>query len=378
MDYIVRLPALELKDRICELELIDIPLLLDHEVFETIRHLFPVLTRLQLWPSYETGRVFPSRFLGGSAPRLQTLILHSIPFPDFPTLLLSATSLVHLHLWNIPSCYISPKAIVTGLSALTRLEELTIEFGCVGDQRTVPPPPPSTRTLLPVLTKLRLKWTNEYLENFVARIDAPLLDNLEITFFCQLELDAAHWQLTQFISRTSQFKTHEEARLVFSDEDISVTLPQTSDGAPNLKLTILGQWPYCRLFSLTQVCSSSFPQALIPAVERLYILEDGVWDVDGNWRFYNDNSDWLELLHPFTAVKVLYVSSEFTPCISFALQELVGEGVTEVLPALQTLFMAIPLPSGPLQEIIGQFVAARQIAGHPVSISPWEGRVGDR
>ena len=381
VDNIFTLAALEHKDRITELELFDIPPSLDHEVFEAIRHPFPVLTCLQLWPRYETRPVFPSWFLGGSAPRLQTLILHSISFPEFPTLLLSATSLVRLHLWNIlptlVSSYVSPEEMVTGLSALTSLDELVIEFGYIGDQKRVHLHP-STRTLLPALTKLRLKWTNGYLENLVARIDAPLLDNLEITFFRQLEFDTP--QLNQFISRTPKFKTQYETRLVFSDKDISVTVPQTSDGALNLQLGILGTWPYWGVLSLAQVCSSSFPQALIPAVERLYILENGVWDTDNNWRLYSDSSDWLELLHPFTAVKDLYVSSEFTSCITFVLQELVGERVTEVLPALQTLFLAKPLPlaSGPLQEIIEQFVAARQIAGHPIAISRWEGKVGDR
>ena len=91
-----------------------------------------------------------------------------------------------------------------------------------------------------------------------------------------------------------------------------------------------------------------------------------------HWQDDIENSQWLELLHPFTAVKDLYISQEFTPRIAPALQELVGERVTEVLPALQTLFLEEPLPSGPVQETIGQFVAARQLAGHPIAVSRWE------
>lgn len=53
------------------------------------------------------------------------------------------------------------------------------------------------------------------------------------------------------------------------------------------------------------------------------------------------------------------------------LQELVGERVTEVLPALQTLFLDEPILSE-AQEAIGEFVAMRQLAGRPVAISCWK------
>jgi hypothetical protein len=66
-------------------------------------------------------------------------------------------------------------------------------------------------------------------------------------------------------------------------------------------------------------------------------------------------------------VKSLYVSREFTPHIAPALQELVEE-----LPALQTLFLEEPFPSGPVQETIEHFVAARQVDSHPIAVSRWE------
>jgi hypothetical protein len=60
------------------------------------------------------------------------------------------------------------------------------------------------------------------------------------------------------------------------------------------------------------------------------------------------------------------------PHIAAALKELVGERVTEVLPALQTLVLEEPLPSGPVRETIERFVAARQLAGRPIVIYRWE------
>ena len=68
-------------------------------------------------------------------------------------------------------------------------------------------------------------------------------------------------------------------------------------------------------------------------------------------------------------MKDLCISSEFTPRIAPALKELVGEGAIEALPALQTLFLEKPLPSGHVQGIIGQFVAVRQLAGRPIVVS---------
>jgi hypothetical protein len=106
-------------------------------------------------------------------------------------------------------------------------------------------------------------------------------------------------------------------------------------------------------------------------VEHLF-LETGSWRHD--WQDDFENSQWLEFLHPFAAVKSLYISRRLAQRIAPALQELVGEGVTEVLPALKTLFFEEPLPSGRVKKAIGQFVAARQLASRPIAVCRWEGK----
>jgi len=107
----------------------------------------------------------------------------------------------------------------------------------------------------------------------------------------------------------------------------------------------------------------------LPTVENLrlgafakYLYPDLVWKNDV------ENGQWLELLRPFTAVKNLYLSEEIQPGISSALQELVRGGTTEVLPSLQNIFLARFKPSGAFQEVIGQFVSARQLSGHPIAV----------
>jgi hypothetical protein len=365
--------ALERNDRVCRIDLWPgyVPNSQWEKLFAAMQHPFPELTRLQFHCEArdEIAPVFPNSFLGGSAPRLQSLILGGIPFPGLPKLLRSAIYLVTVELSHIPhSGYFPPEAMVTGLSVLTRLEKLVIGFDspqCRPDRKSRrPPPPPPTRTLLPVLTTFQFKGVGEYLEELVARIDVPLLNDLEITFFHQLVYDTP--QLTQFISRTPKFNAYNGACVVFSELEVRITLSQTSD--ETLKLGILSNQSEWQLSSLAQIRSSFFPQGLLHTVEDLRILENEYWRPD--WQEDIESNQWLELLHPFIAVKDLHMSQEFVPRITEALLELIaGENVTEVLPALRSVFFEEPLPLGPIQDAIGQFVAARQLAGHPITVS---------
>ena len=343
--------ALERNDRVCELDLINFPSLETENGLAEMQQPFPELRHLRL----NTSRTIPASFLGGSAPRLQTLHLCHIPFPSLPNLLLSATHLVHLTLRSIPhSGYVSPKSMLSCLSVLTRLETFEIGFNnreSRPDQRSQDPSL-LTRTLLPLLNYFRFHGVSEYLEVLVAWIDSPLLDTLIISFD-QLMFNTP--QLTQFINRTPKFKAHDQARVVFHPEpDVWVNLPQKFGGRLHLEVACS---PSHQLLSLVQLCSSSFPPAFISSVEHLYIVEGVLWAARFKGDIKSRPTRWLELFHFFSAVKNLYISRYFAPYIARALQELVGERVTEVLPALQTLF----LEESPLQEAIGQFVAARQL-----------------
>ena len=135
-------------------------------------------------------------------------------------------------------------------------------------------------------------------------------------------------------------------------------------------LRISCRQPDWQLSSLTQICSSSFPEAFIPTVERLYIYEN---EYDRpRWQDEVEDGQWLDILHPFTALKDLHVSQEFLPRIAPAFQELAGERVAGVLPTLQSLFLEEVHLSGPIREAIENFVATRQLAGHPIAVSHWD------
>jgi hypothetical protein len=70
-------------------------------------------------------------------------------------------------------------------------------------------------------------------------------------------------------------------------------------------------------------------------------------------------------------VKNLYLSKELVLHIAPALQELVGGRTTEVFPNLQNIFLEKLQPSETVQEGVEKFVAERQVAGHPISVSRW-------
>jgi hypothetical protein len=380
MDNIIL--ALEHNDRVCRIDL-DVPEFEQLEEFlAAMQQPFPALTKLALrygvWLEDGDERdemiempVIPESFLGGSAPRLQYLYLERIPFPGLPKLLLSATDLVSLSIWKIPhSGYISPEAMVRCLTPLTRLERLELGFKSPLSRpvRETRPPHLPTRSTLPTLTAFRFAGVSEYLEDFVARIDAPLLDDLRITFFHQLIFDTP--QLVQFFARTPNIQPAVEARIDFFNRKVEITSPSTYPGKIELGVSCSqSDW---QLSSLAQVCSSPLPEAFIPKVERLYIYD--YENEYGRLRWQDDieDSQWLEVLQPFTALKDLYVSTEFLPRFAPVFQELAGERVTEVLPALQSLFLEELHPSGPVWEAIEKFVAARQLAGRPIAVSHWD------
>jgi hypothetical protein len=125
-----------------------------------------------------------------------------------------------------------------------------------------------------------------------------------------------------------------------------------------------------QILSLAQVCSTSFPP--FPTLEPLDIGIHNGWDSPVKWQDDMEDTQWLDLLHPFTSLKDLVLSEDSVPFVAPALQELYGERVTEVLPALQNLFLTGPIPSGPVKEAIRKFIATRQLFSYPVTVHHWD------
>jgi len=362
--------ALERNDRIHRVELWELSSSLLDEALAVMQGPFPVLTDMDLrCDEGEIAPVVSDSFLGGFAPRLRKLSLERIPFPGLPTLLLSATDLVEISLWHIPhSGYISPSAMVNCLSTLNRLRSLCLLFETSLHDRDSRPPPPPTRFVLPSLAHFEFKGASDYLEDFLASIDAPLLEHLAIGFFHQLIFDTP--QLAQFVSRTPRLEAYDEAHLAFSNGSVEVTFRPTIDRGVRLEISC--KQPNWQLSSLAQVCSASFPQAFITAVEHLYIRE--VVYSPPDWQDDIENNQWLEFLHPFTALKNLYLSREIVPRMGPALRELAGASMAAVLPALQNVCLeSQSWPSESGQEIHRQFFDGQTLSSRPIGICDWDG-----
>jgi hypothetical protein len=172
----------------------------------------------------------------------------------------------------------------------------------------------------------------------------------------------------QFISRTTTLRPLEKAHIVLSENRADVyCLSGSGISGPKLNVGILCRGLDGQVSSVEQVCTSCFPP--LSKLEDLYIYECPGWRLD--WKGEIENGLWVELLHPFTAVKNLYLSDEFATRIVPALQELVEGRTTAVLPTLENIFLEGLEPSGSVNEGIRHFVAARQVAGHPITISRW-------
>jgi hypothetical protein len=90
-----------------------------------------------------------------------------------------------------------------------------------------------------------------------------------------------------------------------------------------------------------------------------------------SYREHHDVEDTqlLEVLHLFTSVKNLVLSEILSLPVAAAMGKI--SGATEVLPALQNLFLQVPQSSKLIEQAIGKYIAARQLSGFPVTVYNW-------
>jgi hypothetical protein len=365
--------ALRHRDRVCRIECLGIsPSQLKR--LAALEDPFPALTHLRLWGRYKDSPVIPDAFFGRFAPRLRKIKLYGISFPSLPNLLLSARDLVRLQLEDIPhSGYIPPQAMVNVLSALTSLERVHLAFRSPrsrpdqASQRA----PLQTCIFLPALLTFRFKGVSEYLEVLLARINAPQLRQADITFFNQLAFDIS--QFPRFIVGTECFGVSNRAEIIINQLSVEITyINMKTVDYTGFTLRISCRELDWQLSSLAQVCSP-FLTLFSTTLERLDIREIQNWRPRGQGDSDMDDSQWLEVLRPFASVKDLYLSKRLAIRIAPALQGLAAGRVTDVLPALQNLFLRMPEQSRPVKKAFAQFLAARRLSSQPVVVYHWKG-----
>ncbi|KAI0302766.1 hypothetical protein BC826DRAFT_432133 [Russula brevipes] len=240
-------------DRVCSIRLREFPSIAWQDLAAAMQAPFPELTYLSL-QSDEYGEPvlpLPDSFLGGSAPRLRTLkLLHGISFPALPNLLLSASDLVTLSISRLPyPKYVSPEAMLACLSSLTRLKSLVLSFGFITPS-SLPGQPPQTRVVLPALTDLYFSGLHEHLEDFLSRIDTPVLNKFSMSFIFALRLVSDVPHLKQFIGRAKGLKPYKVARVAFKPRSIQLSLTEPLPLSLEMMCDMIGS----KLHTMSLIC----------------------------------------------------------------------------------------------------------------------------
>ena len=334
------------------------------EVLEAMEAPFPALTYLDLaGPACEEAVWdLPDRFLGGSAPCLQHLRLTEISYPALPKLLLSARGLVTLELDCTPASgygYISPEAIVGGLAGLTKLRTLCIKFSYPDPldwderlEKTRHPDPPM-HAVLPALTEFTFKGESRYLEDLMAQIDTPRLEDIDVVFFT-VEIETR--QLYQFLGRIPNLdlKQFKRAQVMHGEYYVTVQLDRPRGESHQVRFCLS-----VKISCMARVLGRLF--ATLSDVDHLTISKQTWHGGDAIIK----NIEWLPLLHLFPVVKVLRVYGDLAEHITTVLEDIAEETVTKVLPALRLLWLEVgDKPVGSTER----FLSSRQRSGHPVTL----------
>ena len=333
-------------------------------LLEAMNKLFPRLGDL-IVSSTTTEQISPVLPETLQAPDLRRLSLHGIGLPKGLSILSSMTALSILSLTHVgTSCYFSPGQVITQLQGLPHLEELSIGFAIPiplpsSERELLPAPiPPVT---LPSLRRLTFQGVDVYMDNLVAQINTPLLEQLSLTLLFDLTFTLVN--LTQFILRTEGFECV-VARINFTKDGPFIVAEQFGRGNGKLSLHVHCKPLDWQTDSVTQVC-----RALGDVV---YAMEELTLDIDVDgmpyyWVDICDDMMWHELLLPFIGVKKLRFGSLLTFELSRALNSVTGGLVLELLPELQELELKLNTIDQ-AKNAISVFAETRESVGRPVQL----------
>ena len=366
------LTTLRQPDRIFEIWL-TITALLSDQLGAEMQTEMPSLETLRLMVQDKAAVLLPDNFLGGSAPRLSVISLYGIAFPALPKLLLSTLNLLSLELWNIPSSgYFSPEALVLGLSGIAQLKSLTIHFTSPMRHHHASNSPASGQIVLPTLTNLKFCGDSEYLEAIVTRIDTPLLELIDLSFFNRLVFKIPH--LSSFARRTSQLASPTQAKIYASGSSVSIILIHQPP-AGTAHTTIPGQLRLqvsCRQFDWQLSAIFQISSQLLPLFSSVGQLDIRAFPPPASGRDDLDLAQWIELLWLFDSVERLRVVDELVLDVARALQRVTSEQELELFPALRELSLSNSLNLTAALEAIAPFLSIRQLSGYPIIVYNWD------
>ena len=320
------------------------------------------LEELALLSQDNVQQALPSTLLWG--PRLRALHSTGIAFPSLPSLLLPCQDLVDLQLHKIPSSgYFSPEAFAGALSGTPQLRSLTLHMLSFPRRRSFPgwSAPPVERVVLSALTCLEYRGASKYLDSFVRRIDAPLLEDIEFTLFNQPTMDAS--QIGRFIARTEIHTSLIKAVVETSAHAISISFIDSDMWTP-LRLQIPCKQLDWQLSCMAQICDQISPFLF-------YVGDLGI-----NTAQPPDEQDgvggeeWLDLLRSlkFGRAESFWLNGELTAGILCALGP-ANEGNATMLPSLRQVHLEMHMEmDGQSWGSVQSFITARSTSGREVEL----------
>ena len=348
------LAALKQPDRVSSIHLTLTNSLL--EKLSSIRQPVSELEDLVLLSQDNLQQTLPINVFGWGT-RLRSLHLTRITFFALPQLLYSSRKLVDLRLHEVFSRWLfSPEELTDALVGMAQLQSLSLHFPPTTDHigRHLPC---RKRVVLPSLTRLNFRGIAEYLEDFVAGIDAPHLGDIEVTLFN--EPVSGFSRLYEFIDRIQMDKSPDRVDILFSEPVVSISL--TWPGPPTRFKTQLFCEPLAlQLSTITRICGHL---SFLFNVEELHISATQQSRPDDGFH----PEPWLELLNSFTSVKLLHISGELSSYITRALGG--AERRKTVLPTMHKLCIPRDRARGaPLSEAVVSLLTSRRLSGHPIAV----------
>ncbi|KAH8984737.1 hypothetical protein EDB92DRAFT_1950567 [Lactarius akahatsu] len=288
-------------------------------------------------------------------PRLRCLHFTRIAMPGLLQLLHSSTNLVDLQLHEVfDDLELLPEALTSALSGMAQLQSFSLHFRSTANYPVVPRQPeslPRERCGLPVLTRLNFRGSSGYLGRLVARIDAPLLGDIELTF---LNENIILPNLREFVSRIEMHKSHCRAHILSSERAISISFFQPGTPAC-FKLQLFCEPLSQQLLFMTRVCGHL--SAFVFNVEDLRVSTTR----PSGWRDV-DHSGGRDLLNSFAGVKWFHLDGDHSTNIVRDLQ-LSDRRYEIIQPPLHMLYTQQPgQRHAQLGEAVVSFVISRQLS----------------
>ena len=348
--------ALKQFNRVISISLTITPSLL--EKLSTIERAFPELQDLVLLSRDGELLTMPSAFRWGQ--RLRRLHSMGVAFPvHLQSLYLgSSTNLIDLLLhdaflpWNL-----SLVILKNLLSEMTRLRSLSLHFRCTNNYH-FPLPPNGERVVLPFLSRLDYRGSMAYLEGIFTILDAPSLEDIEITFDKPFPAP----KFKRFIDWIETHRSYCGTHLLSSEP--TVLMSSKRPGAfMRLRFQSLSKPSLMQISSMAQICLDLSPFLLKNEAHLCISTTQPSERMDKSY-----SGELLELLNPFIGEKSFHLRLDASHWEKFVRipQPSRHENVP---PPVAKFYIPHPSPCQTLlREAVVSVMISRRLAGRPIEV----------